>query len=88
MTTPRDSLAAVSGQAASPAPAGPSTLTHLECTSCDARYDADRLNTICSACGRVLYARYDLERARYTLTPESLMTNTGDAQAWALDLAC
>ena len=51
MTTPRDSLAAVSDQAASPAPAGLSTLTHLECTNCGERYDADKLNTVCTACG-------------------------------------
>jgi len=78
MTTPRDSLAAVAGQAASPAPAGLSTLTHLECTNCGERYDADALNTVCSACGRVLYARYDLEKARYTLTPESLSRRRWD----------
>ncbi|MGE3908459.1 MAG: threonine synthase [Chloroflexota bacterium] len=72
MTTLRDTLAAVSGQAGSPAPAGQSTLTHLECTYCDQRYDADTLQTVCTACGKVLYARYDLARARFTLTRESL----------------
>ncbi|MCC7369929.1 MAG: threonine synthase [Chloroflexi bacterium] len=72
MTTLRDALAAVSGQAGSPTPAGPSTLTHLDCTYCDQRYDADRLQTVCASCGKVLYARYDLARARHTLTRESL----------------
>lgn len=72
MTTLRDALAAVSGQAGSPAPAGLSTLTHLECTYCDQRYDADQLQTVCTSCGKVLYARYDLTRARHTLTRESL----------------
>src|SRR5215213_3827249 len=72
MTTLRDALAALSGQAGSPAPAGSSTLTHLECTYCDQRYDADTLQTVCTACGKVLYARYDLARARHTLTRESL----------------
>ena len=72
MTTLRDALAAVSGQAGSPAPAGMSTLTHLECTYCDQRYDADQLQTVCTSCGKVLYARYDLARARHTLTRESL----------------
>lgn len=72
MTTLRDALAAVSSQAASPTPAGPSALTHLECTYCDQRYDADQLHTVCSSCGKVLYARYDLARARHTLTRESL----------------
>ena len=72
MTTLRDALAAVSGQAGSPAPAGMSTLTHLECTYCDQRFDADTLQTVCTSCGKVLYARYDLARARHTLTRESL----------------
>jgi threonine synthase len=51
---------------------GASTLTHLECTSCGQRHDADVLNTVCASCGKVLYARYDLDRARETLTRESL----------------
>jgi threonine synthase len=72
MTTLRDALAAVSGQAGSPASAGLSTLTHLECTYCDQRFDADTLQTVCTSCGKVLYARYDLTRARHTLTRESL----------------
>src|SRR5688572_14621453 len=72
MTTLRDALSTLSGQAGSPAPAGSSTLTHLECTYCDLRFDADQLQTICTSCGKVLYARYDLARARYTLTRESL----------------
>ena len=72
MTTLRDALAAVSGQAGSPAPAGSSTLTHLECTYCDQRYDADTLQTVCTSCGKVLYARYDLAKARHTLTRDSL----------------
>jgi threonine synthase len=72
MMSPRDALAAVSGQAASPTPSGLSTLTHLECTYCDQRYDADQLQTVCTSCGKVLYARYDLAKARLTLTRESL----------------
>src|SRR4029078_3943485 len=72
MTPLLDALAAVSGQAGSPAPAASSTLTHLECTYCDQRYDADALQTVCGSCGKVLYARYDLARARHTLTRESL----------------
>jgi threonine synthase len=51
---------------------GASTLTHLECTSCGQGHDADVLNTVCASCGKVLYARYDLDRARETLTRESL----------------
>ncbi|MBA2450056.1 MAG: threonine synthase [Chloroflexi bacterium] len=51
---------------------GLSTLTHLECTYCGERHDADELQTVCRACSKVLYARYDLGRARATLTRESL----------------
>ena len=51
---------------------GLSTLTHLECTYCGQRHEADQLQTVCSSCGKVLYARYDLARARQTLTRESL----------------
>jgi len=32
---------------------------HLECTSCGATYDV-RLRNVCEACGRTLFARYDL----------------------------
>ena len=53
-------------------PGGESTLTHLECTYCGAEYDADELHTVCGQCGKVLYASYDLGRARRTLTRESL----------------
>ena len=72
MTTLRDTLARLGPQVGSPSPAGPSTVTHLECTYCGERHDADELQTVCTACGKVLYARYDLARARHTLTRESL----------------
>ncbi|MDP8924099.1 MAG: threonine synthase [Chloroflexota bacterium] len=78
MTTLRDTLARLGNQVASPAAAGRSTLTHLECTYCGERYDADRLMTTCTKCQRVLYARYDLERARHTLTPDSLARRRWD----------
>jgi threonine synthase len=38
-------------------------LRHLECTACGARYSPREVHTVCRACGKVLYARYDLERA-------------------------
>jgi threonine synthase len=41
-----------------------SYLDHLECTACGASYSADELHTVCPACGKVLYPRYDLDRAR------------------------
>jgi threonine synthase len=44
-----------------------SLMTHLECTRCGRTYDADELQTVCPADSGVLYARYDLERARCEL---------------------
>ena len=52
----------------------PSTLTHLECSICGERHDADRVQTVCTACGRALFARYDLDEARRTFTREALGT--------------
>ena len=49
-----------------------SWLTHLECTRCGETYGADRLMTTCPACGKVLFARYDLDEAARTLTREAL----------------
>ncbi len=49
-----------------------SLLTHLECSICGTRHSADELQTICRSCGRALFARYDLEKARTTLTRANL----------------
>ena len=49
-----------------------STLTHLVCTACGAEHAADRLQNLCTACGKPLSALYDLPRAARTLTKESL----------------
>jgi threonine synthase len=72
MTTLREDASRPGPELASPGPIGESTLTHLECTYCGARHEADRLQTVCPSCGKVLYARYDLEAARRTLTRASL----------------
>ncbi len=48
-----------------------SALSHLECSKCAARYDADAIAHLC-ACGAPLLVRYDLERAARTLTREAL----------------
>ncbi len=39
-------------------------LQYLECTACGARFSPRELHTVCTRCGKVLYPRYDLERAR------------------------
>lgn len=54
-----------------------SCLSHLECGLEGDRYDADTLQGLSSA-GRPLLARYDLEKAAATLTPEALRDRAAD----------
>lgn len=49
-----------------------STITHLECTYCGKTYSADAIYNTCPACGKVLYARYNLQEAAKLLTKEML----------------
>ena len=49
-------------------------LTHLACTACGQRHDATVPQNVCTACGKPLYAHYDLAAAGRTLTKESLRT--------------
>ena len=49
-----------------------SALTHLECTNCHEQYDANQLRNLCPACGKVLFARYDIDQVRKSLAKESL----------------
>ena len=49
-----------------------SFVSHLECTGCGTAYSADQVHSICPACNKVLFARYDLDAARHTLDRESL----------------
>lgn len=49
-----------------------SYLTHLECTNCGATSPANLLATVCPACGKVLFARYDLQPAAREMTPSVL----------------
>src|SRR5687767_10544267 len=53
-------------------------VTHLECALCGQKHEARRLLNLCSACGKPLLVRYDLERAKATLTKESLATRRSD----------
>ena len=50
-----------------------SQLTHLECSKCGERHDADQVQTVCKQCGKPLFARYDLGRAKETLTKRELV---------------
>jgi threonine synthase len=47
-------------------------LTHLECTKCNARHDAARVQNLCHTCSAPLFARYDLERAGREMRPGHL----------------
>jgi threonine synthase len=55
-----------------------SYLSYLECTACGQRHDADVLQTVCTACGKVLFARYDLPALGKQLTPEALAPRRWD----------
>ena len=62
---------------------GRGLLTHLECTSCGATYPCDRLMTTCPACGKVLFARYDLVSAASQMTADSLVARPWDMRRYA-----
>jgi len=49
-------------------------LTHLACTACAREHDATVPQNVCTACGKPLFARYDLAAAARTLTREALRT--------------
>jgi threonine synthase len=55
-----------------------SYLTHLECTACGLRHAADQLQTVCTSCGKVLFARYDLEGVRSAVRPADLASRRWD----------
>jgi threonine synthase len=49
-------------------------LSHLACTSCELRHDASRFQNLCTACGKPLFAIYDLAAVGRVLTREALAT--------------
>ena len=53
-------------------------VTHLECALCGLRHEAHRLHNVCTACGKPLLVRYDLERAKMFLKKESLAARRPD----------
>ena len=53
-------------------------ITHLECGLCGLRHEARRLLNLCRECGKPLLVRYDLDRAKETLTKESLPARRPD----------
>jgi threonine synthase len=57
-------------------------LSHLECTQCAKIWSADEIHTTCPACGKVLYARYDLEQARRHFSKANLRDRQGGMWRW------
>jgi len=55
-----------------------SFLSHLECTACGLEHAADRLQTVCTQCGKVLFARYDLAGVRAATRPTDFATRRWD----------
>jgi threonine synthase len=53
-------------------------VTHLECGACGLRHEAQRLQNLCTECGKPLLVRYDLERAAQSLTKKSLRGRRAD----------
>lgn len=53
-------------------------LAHLECSACGGKGDPFVVATVCAKCGKPLLARYDLGRARTTLTRASLPARRAD----------
>ncbi len=47
-------------------------LHHLECTRCGGQYSAAEPRNVCPSCGKVLFARYDLDRVRAEVRREAL----------------
>lgn len=48
------------------------SISHLECTLCGARYDAEKLQGLSPCCSKPLYPRYDLQEIRTRFTPAAL----------------
>jgi threonine synthase len=55
-----------------------SYLTHLECTACGTRHDSEQPHTVCTACGKVLFARYDLAAIGAAVGPQDFATRRWD----------
>jgi threonine synthase len=53
-------------------------VTHLECALCGLKHEAHRLLNLCRECGKPLLVRYDLDRAKQSLTKESLLSRQPD----------
>jgi threonine synthase len=59
-----------------------SFLSHLECTYCGQTYSADEIHTTCPKCGKVLFARYDLESARKHFRKDDILRRPCTMWRW------
>ncbi len=50
-----------------------SQFTHLQCSSCGEVHDANVIQTVCKKCGKPLFARYDLEAVKNSVTRRELV---------------
>jgi len=50
-----------------------SQFTHLECSACGEKHEVDKIQTVCKKCGKPLFARYDLEAVKESLTKRKLV---------------
>lgn len=60
-----------------------SAITHLECSKCGQRHAHDKLQQLCTACGKPLLARYDLKAAAKTLTLGTLAARAANMWRYA-----
>ena len=54
-----------------------SSLTHLKCTKCGKEYDSSKVHKLCT-CGKVLFAIYDIEKAKETISFDSIKNRRYD----------
>jgi threonine synthase len=57
-----------------------SQFTHLECSKCGKKHDADKVQTVCEECGKPLFARYDLEAVKGAVSPADFVGR--EASMW------
>src|SRR5438876_2732131 len=55
-----------------------SHLRSLECTACGREFDASAAHGVCPACGKVLFARYDLAELKNALVPDDFRGRSWD----------
>ncbi len=59
-----------------------SLLVDLKCSFCGEIHSAEKLQTICVKCGKVLLARYDLDAARRSMSKDALLRRPRGMWRW------